>query len=190
MVVGTAVFHREPLFHEPPIVAKRGCVAMLRIRIGELKLHLRREADDTGVLIINAQAALFLDRVACAYYEAFFDEFGKLAQRLGAGQHTSGESAYDSASAKRETSTGQTPPEQLRMDNSRMGSVRLGNSRLVNLHLAKPRLDKPCPDKLIRFGSPLRENLRSGIDLNRYLRPSGSGHGTGSQGGSEDTEEV
>ncbi|MGI6619995.1 MAG: radical SAM protein [Bacillota bacterium] len=86
---------------------------MLRIRIGELKLHLRREADDTGVLIINAQAALFLDRVACAYYEAFFDEFGKLAQRLGAGQHTSGESAYDSASAKRETSTGQLPPEQL-----------------------------------------------------------------------------
>ncbi|MGI6660746.1 MAG: radical SAM protein [Bacillota bacterium] len=63
---------------------------MLRIRIGELKLHLRREADDTGVLIINAQAALFLDRVASAYYEAFFDEFGKLASRLGAGEDTAG----------------------------------------------------------------------------------------------------
>ena len=36
---------------------------MLRIRIGDLKLHLRRESDNTGVLIINAQAALFLDRL-------------------------------------------------------------------------------------------------------------------------------
>lgn len=66
---------------------------MLRIRIGELKLHLRREADDTGVLIINAQAALFLDRVACAYYEAFFEEFDMLAGRLAGMEGAAGGSA-------------------------------------------------------------------------------------------------
>ncbi len=72
---------------------KKGCVIMLRIRIGELKLHLRREADDTGVLIINAQAALFLDRVACAYYEAFFEEFDMLAGRLAGMEGAAGGSA-------------------------------------------------------------------------------------------------
>ena len=45
---------------------------MLRIRIGELKLHLRREADDTGVLIINAQAALFLDRISLCILRSVF----------------------------------------------------------------------------------------------------------------------
>lgn len=52
---------------------------MLRIRMGDLKLHLRSESDNTGVLIINAQAALFLNRTAKVYFEAFFDEFEKLS---------------------------------------------------------------------------------------------------------------
>ena len=59
---------------------------MLRIRIGDLKLHLRRESDATGVLIINAQAALFLDRVARTYFEIFFDEFERIAAEEGRGQ--------------------------------------------------------------------------------------------------------
>jgi len=53
---------------------------MRQARIGELKLHLREEADGTGVLVINAQAVLFLDRVARSYFEAFFEE---VAQRQG-----------------------------------------------------------------------------------------------------------
>lgn len=63
---------------------------MLKIRIGDLKLHLRREADKTGVLIINAQAALFLDNIARAYFEAFFDEYERLAI-AGSGREESGE---------------------------------------------------------------------------------------------------
>ncbi len=51
---------------------------MRRARIGDLKLHLRSEKDGTGVLVINASAALFLDRVAMSYLDAFMAESEKL----------------------------------------------------------------------------------------------------------------
>lgn len=47
---------------------------MQRAQIGELKLHLRTEADGTGVLVVNASAALFLDKVARTYFESFMAE--------------------------------------------------------------------------------------------------------------------
>lgn len=66
---------------------------MERAQIGDLKLHLRGEADGTGVLVVNASAALFLDRVARAYFDAFMAELDALrtggtgsAPTAGAGQ--------------------------------------------------------------------------------------------------------
>lgn len=53
---------------------------MDRVQVGELKLHLRDEADGTGVLVVNASAALFLDKVARAYFDAFLAELGASAK--------------------------------------------------------------------------------------------------------------
>ncbi len=54
---------------------------MNRARIGDLKLHLRDETDGTGVLVVNASAALFLDKVARAYFDAFMAETESAAKQ-------------------------------------------------------------------------------------------------------------
>lgn len=61
---------------------------MNRARVGELKLHLRDEADGTGVLVVNASAALFLDKVARAYFDAFMAELDA-ASKAGRGPEDS-----------------------------------------------------------------------------------------------------
>lgn len=53
---------------------------MDRARIGDLKLHLRGETDGTGVLVVNASAALFLDRVARVYFDSFMAELEAAAK--------------------------------------------------------------------------------------------------------------
>lgn len=45
---------------------------MRQARIGDLKIHLREEPDSTGVLVVNSNAVLFLDRTALEYFNAFF----------------------------------------------------------------------------------------------------------------------
>ncbi|HHY34920.1 MAG TPA: radical SAM protein [Firmicutes bacterium] len=45
---------------------------MRQARIGDLKIHLREEPDSTGVLVVNSNAVLFLDKIALDYFNAFF----------------------------------------------------------------------------------------------------------------------
>lgn len=58
---------------------------MEKARVGDLKLHLRKEKDGTGVLVVNAQAALFLDRTAAIYFQSFLDVLDALAKHTGKG---------------------------------------------------------------------------------------------------------
>jgi radical SAM protein with 4Fe4S-binding SPASM domain len=51
-----------------------------RTRIGDLKLHLRAESDGTGVLVVNASAVLFLDKVARSYFDSFMAEVESAAK--------------------------------------------------------------------------------------------------------------
>ncbi len=113
---------------------RKGAVFMLKIRIGDLKLHLRRESDNTGVLIINAQAALFLDRVARAYFEAFLDEFDKLAIGLRAGEGTAGGSASPKSQGPIARIFGKTP-------DASSSAIDISNPREVGVGLA-PRVIK------------------------------------------------
>ncbi|MGI6632257.1 MAG: radical SAM protein [Bacillota bacterium] len=69
---------------------------MERARVGDLKIHLREETDGTGVLVVNAQAALFLDRVAVTYFRAFLDEWKSIC---GTGKDTGDPSTAASAAA-------------------------------------------------------------------------------------------